>query len=132
MNEDVESRLAHWVHWILLGGVGASGILLVIGLILFLALGQPPADETATSPLPTFAKGKLAPRPLLGNEGIEGKIMQLGLLILMATPMVRVLALALGWSIAKEMRFALVAWTVLALLGTSLALGFAFSELARP
>ena len=49
--------------------------------------------------------------------------LDLGLLALMATPMLRVAVLALGWGLAGERRFAAVALAVLGLLGVGIALG---------
>jgi len=50
-------------------------------------------------------------------------MMTLGILALMATPILRVGVLAAGWSLEGERRFAAIAGAVLILLGASLYLG---------
>ena len=56
-------------------------------------------------------------------KGDGTAILQLGLLVLMLTPVARVVVLAVGWLVDREWRFALVALFVFALLMTSLILG---------
>jgi len=46
--------------------------------------------------------------------------MQLGVLVLLFTPVLRVLVLAIGWAIERDWRMALVALVVLVLLAISL------------
>ena len=113
MDRDGSQRLAHWVHWTLLAGVCLSGVLLGLGLVLFFWHGQV-----------SQAQANMGTPPSLDLKNIENGIglMQIGLLILIATPMMRVLVLALGWSFSKNIRFAVVAWLVLALLVISLLL----------
>jgi uncharacterized membrane protein len=111
---DNGNRLARLVHVTLLAGVTVSGILLVVGLVLLFATHQsrpegPPAE------LPRLLTS--APR---GN-GLA--IINLALLLLMATPLLRVAALAVGWAIQGNRRFALVAAAVLGLLAVSVAMG---------
>ncbi len=54
--------------------------------------------------------------------GDRTAILDLGLLLLMLTPVLRVTILAIGWLTARQTRFALVALTVLLLLALSFAI----------
>jgi uncharacterized membrane protein len=115
MTPTTERRgLARWVHRTLLAGVILSGVLLTAGLALSLARGQVAAEGT---PPPV---GELLHRAASGNGPA---LAELGLFVLMLTPVLRVAVLAVGWLIGGEYRFALVALAVLALLGLGLALG---------
>jgi uncharacterized membrane protein len=55
--------------------------------------------------------------------GHPSGLMALGLVILTATPVVRVLLLAAGWSYARDWRFLAVALGVLCAIGIGIALG---------
>ncbi len=93
----------------------ASSLLLITGLIIVFVRHE------------TRGQGPPPSLPTLLHQAIECNgpaIVDLGLLLLIATPVIRVAVLAVGWSIAREGRFALVALVVLALLGVSLTLGF--------
>lgn len=106
--------LEHAVHRSLLAGLVASGILLVAGLAIVLATGE----QRGAGPPPPLAT-------LLARAG-AGRgvaIVDVGLLTLMITPALRVAVLGIGWARARQLRFALVAATVLALLGVSVLLG---------
>ena len=101
------------VHYSLLGGVTLSGLVLVIGLSLgfnrvAVEQGQPP-------PVPMLLRDALA--------GQSTAVLNVGLLILMLTPLVRVATLSLGWAIRRQWLFAAVAGLVLALLLLSMSLG---------
>lgn len=106
-------QLTHWVHRILLGGVVLSGGLLLAGLVILLVTDQPLPEGS-----PSLA--------VVFRQAVQGNgvgLLELGLLILMATPVLRVGVLALGWWRLGNRRFAVVALGVLVLLGVSLALG---------
>ncbi|SIN68314.1 Protein of unknown function [Singulisphaera sp. GP187] len=107
-------RLEHWVHRSLLAGLALSGLLLVAGLVLVLMRGQ--ARPEGRPPA-------LAVMLQRGSTGEGTALLELGLLILMLTPGLRVAVLALGWGLAGEKRFSTVALIVLGLLGLSLFLG---------
>lgn len=112
--DDETHRLQRWVHRSLLIGLVVSALLLAAGL---LAATRVPRPEDSQMPQPI---GALVRSALLG----EGEaLMTLGLLALMATPVIRVGVLAAGWSVEGELRFAAVAAAVLILLGASLYLG---------
>ena len=109
-------RLERWVHWTLLSGLLLSATLLIAGLLATLVgLAEHPPERPASAS--AALRG-----PVQGQ--LPTKLLELGLLVLMATPVLRVLALAVGWTITGEPRFALVAVVVLVLLGLSLVLGF--------
>ena len=107
-------RLEHWVHRSLLAGLTLSGVLLSVGLAVALTWAQP-RPEGPPHPLAAVARGAAA--------GNGADLMALGLLALMATPVVRVVVLGIGWGLEREWWFLGVASTVLGLLALSLALG---------
>ena len=112
MNHD-RHQLEHWVHWTLLSGLAASAVLLVAGLIAMLVQGHESAAPHA--PLDTLIRDAVQFRgPALST---------LGLLVLMITPILRVVVLLAGWTMRRDWRFAAVALVVLALLILSLSVG---------
>lgn len=107
-------RLARWVHRILLTGVVAAGLLLAIGLVVVVAGGNP-------RPIGPPAPVQSMPARLAAGDGVA--MIESGLLVLVLTPCVRVVVLAIGWGFAGHRRDAVVAAIVLALLGLSVWLG---------
>ena len=107
-------RLEHWVHHSLRAGLIVSGLLLASGLVSALIRGGP-RPEGAPPPLPRVLRGAFR------GEGVD--LLDLGLLVLIGTPVLRVAVLAVGWGLAGRWRFAAIALAVLALLGVSLELG---------
>jgi uncharacterized membrane protein len=107
-------ELQHWVHWTLLLGVAVSGTLLLLGMAIALFAHQPRPE----GPPPEL--GSLLGAALTGS-GMA--VIDIGLLLLMATPLLRVAVLVGGWALAGDRRFATVALTVLALLALSVVLG---------
>ena len=107
-------RLAHVVHICLLTGLVASAALLLIGLIVAVGGGEPRPEGLVTDPrvlLPQAAKG----------SGVA--MLQLGLWLLLFTPVSRVVVLAVGWGARREWSFAATAVVVLCLLAASIMLG---------
>jgi uncharacterized membrane protein len=111
---DNSHRLERWVHWSLLTGILVSGFLLALGLVVSLARGGP----RPPGPPPNLAE---VFRLAIRGRGVD--LLDLGLLALIGTPIVRVFVLAVGWGLAGERRFLAVALVVLGLLGLSFALG---------
>jgi hypothetical protein len=107
-------RLGLWVHRSLVAGLALGGLLMAGGLVLALAEGRPRPE----GPPPRIGA---VLRAAAGGDGVA--LMDLGLLVLMATPVVRVAVLAVGWGWEREWRFVAVALAVLALLGLSIAMG---------
>lgn len=107
-------RLEHAVHWALFGGLSASTALLTCGLAGALIHGGP-RPEGPPPPFVDILRGAARGEPVA--------LMGLGLLLLIATPVLRVAVLAVGWSLERNRRFAAVACAVLALLVVSFLLG---------
>lgn len=104
------AAMVHWVHRVLLWGLVASSTFLLIGLVLALAFHEsrpegPPARLSAL-----FAE-------MFRGDGVAA--LQIGLVILMLTPVARVVVLAIGWQQSGDRRFAAVAVLVFVLLMTS-------------
>ncbi len=110
--EDV--RLDHWVHRTLLAGMVLSGTLLALGLSINLATGSRGRQGPPSSPVVLL-------RSALHGDGVA--LIDLGLMALIGTPVIRVGVLALGWLLRRDLRLAAVAAAVLALLGLGIALG---------
>jgi hypothetical protein len=115
MSRTEESHeLGHWVHRSLLAGLTLSGLLMIGGFLRVLSVAEPRPEGTP------------APFLILLDQAAHGDgiaLMNLGLLALMATPVLRVVVLAAGWGWRREWRFLAVSLTVLALLGISMVLG---------
>jgi hypothetical protein len=108
------ARPTRWVHRVLLTGVVAAGLLLATGLVVAVAGGRP-------RPVGPPASVHTLPARLAAGDGVA--LIELGVLVLVLTPAVRVSVLAAGWALAGECRSAAVAVAVLALLGLSVWLG---------
>jgi hypothetical protein len=102
------------VHWTLLGGLVAGGLLMAAGLASTLATDAPRPEG------PPPPVGRLIASSARGDRVA---LLDLGLLVLMATPILRVAVLAIGWGAARDGRMLAVALTVLVLLGVSLWMG---------
>jgi uncharacterized membrane protein len=105
-----EHRLAHTVSWTLLVGLSASAALMVLGWLL--SLRQTPSENPRDTGLLTRAV-----------HGDATAILECGLIVLMLTPVARVLILAVGWAMRRDWTFSLIAFWVLALLALSVVLG---------
>jgi uncharacterized membrane protein len=109
-----QSALKHLVHFVLLWGVLLSGALLLLGLAFSLAQGHPWPE-----PKPPRLSS-LVDRALRGDGTA---LVDLGVLVLLGTPALRVAVLMVGWRLGGSRRFAVVACVVLALLSLSVWLG---------
>lgn len=107
-------RLARWVHWSLLIGVLISGVVLAAGVWRDPTLG------------PQERSGKVLsiPEVLQGASRLEGvPLINLGLLLLMATPILRIAVLGCGWFFSGDIHFAMASAVVMLLLILSIGLG---------
>jgi len=113
MDTDKERQIDHLIHYTLLVGVSTSAILLILGLLITL-VRDTPRPEVAP-PL-----GEILRQAFMAN-GVD--LIYLGLLLLMITPVARVMMLVYGYARIGWWRFALISLLVVVLLGTGLALG---------
>jgi uncharacterized membrane protein len=108
------TRLERSVHLTLLSGAVVSGALMLAGLMIVLV---------AQEPRPQAVPPGVAQLVRMAVAGNGTSMIDLGLLLLLCTPLLRVAVLAVGWMLTGDRRFAAVALIVLSLLGLSLALG---------
>jgi uncharacterized membrane protein len=106
--------LARAVHVSLLTGSAVSALLFVVGLTIALTSGKPRPDAAPQLDTALF-------RAALQFDAVP--LLDLGLLALMLTPLVRIVILAGGWALQRDFRFAIVAVTVLLFLIASLFIG---------
>jgi uncharacterized membrane protein len=113
-DENETKLLARLVHFSLLGGVVISGVVLTLGLVLVFWAGEERAEKQAVH---------LAAILRSAAQGDAVAILQVGLLLLMLTPVARVAVLAWGWWYEGDRWLAWIALSVLGLLAASLWLG---------
>jgi uncharacterized membrane protein len=113
MDTDKEHQIDHLIHYTLLAGVSTSAILLILGLLIMLVRDAPRPE--AAPPLSEILR-----QAFMGN-GTD--LIYLGLLLLMITPVARVMMLIYGYARIGWWRFALISLLVLLLLGIGLTLG---------
>jgi uncharacterized membrane protein len=113
MDTDKERQIDHLIHYTLLAGVSTSAILLTLGLLITL-VRDTPRPEVAP-PLSEILR-----QAFMAN-GVD--LIYLGLLLLMITPVARVMMLVYGYARIGWWRFALISLLVVVLLGIGLALG---------
>jgi uncharacterized membrane protein len=106
--------LARCVHLSLLGGAIFSALLLILGLVLTLARNEPRPVEPQLIVMQVI-RGALA--------GDGPALLNMGIFVLMLTPIARVCVLCIGWLIEREYRFALVSLCVLIFLAISMVIG---------
>ena len=112
MDTNKENQIDHLIHYTLLIGVSVSAILLVAGLFIVLVRGTPRPE--VAPPLSEILR-----QTFMAN-GVDW--IYLGLLLLMITPVIRVVMLVYGYARIGWWRFALIAVVVLLLLSTGFAL----------
>lgn len=115
MDTNKEHQIDHLVHYTLLAGASMSAILLMAGLFIVLVRGTPRPE--VAPPLSEIL------RQAFMTNGVD--LIYLGLLLLMITPVVRVMMLVYGYARIGWRRFSLISLLVLLLLGIGLALGIA-------
>ncbi|HEY2882666.1 MAG TPA: DUF1634 domain-containing protein [Pirellulales bacterium] len=108
------TRLARAVHASLLAGSLASALLFLAGLVVVAVTRQPRPNDAPKISVPLISAA-------LHGDGVA--LLDLGLLVLLLTPLLRIVILAVGWTALRDYRFALVAIFVLALLTVSLVIG---------
>jgi uncharacterized membrane protein len=108
------ARVVHWVHYGLLSGLIVSGSLLVLGLVIVFSRQEP-------RPVGIPEVGFELLRHALRGDGVA--VLNLGLLVLILTPVLRVAVLVVGWCQERDWAFAAIALSVLILLGISMGLG---------
>lgn len=100
------------VQGILRTGLGIASVLMAIGVVLALTEGRLQASAI-----------RLPDVPDLVARGEPAGFMALGILVLLATPLTRVLALVVVFARDRDSRFAVIAGTVVALLTLGVFLG---------
>jgi uncharacterized membrane protein len=120
MNAQEDERLDNVVSVVLRSGVVLAAALVLIGGIMFLATnGQAAHDHRKFQPAPM---GLLSIHGVLhGAASLDPLyIIQLGLLVLIATPVLRVLTCAAGFALERDWMYAVVSLIVLAFLIASI------------
>jgi len=100
------------VAWALRAGVAVACLVMAVGLVAAVGRGR-------------LRQHSVTPNEIWGlvAGGHPSGIMALGLVVLVATPMLRVLLLAAGFTVARDWRFAAVAVGVAIMLVLGLVLG---------
>ncbi len=100
----------HKAGRVLMAGIWVSGVLMSLGLVLALARGMGPGDAPAGPTIGTIVRFAVA-EPLHPLTFLYG-----GILVLMFTPVLRVITALIGFAEERDRRFVLVSGTVLLLL----------------
>ncbi len=116
---DAESRTRRWVQRTLIVGLVVSAVLLIAGAVLVF-VRQEGAQKAEAQKAGAF---QLVATLSRAAHGDGTAVMTIGLLILMLTPIARVIVLGVDWLLEGERLFAAVAATVLTLLAISVVLG---------
>jgi uncharacterized membrane protein len=109
---DRRSRIDRWVRIVLVAGMALSISVIVLGLFLYAA--TPVSDDLGDLPLDKL------PEAVLG--GVPEAIIDLGIVLLILTPLARVLTTAVVFTIDREPRFVAAALLVLFFLGVAILL----------
>lgn len=107
------SRTDRWVQLVLRWGMVASMVVLLIGLLLF-ALGPEGYGEVDMG-FGDIARGLIAGNPIA--------VIDLGIILLIATPLTRVLTTLAIFIADREPRFILASLLVLGIIATAILLG---------
>ncbi|HEY1553464.1 MAG TPA: DUF1634 domain-containing protein [Kofleriaceae bacterium] len=107
-----DSHVGHRiVQWVLRGGLAIAVVLMLAGLAIALVTGQRMAGAVS------FAD-------LLAGHSLPDQLIALGLLVLAATPLARVIALVIIWTVQRDRTFALLGLVVVAILAAAIASGY--------
>ncbi len=106
----VHTSTEHKAGRVLMAGIWTSGVLMALGLVLALVRGMGPGDVPAGPTIGTIVRFAVA-EPLHPLSFLYG-----GILVLMFTPVLRVIAALIGFAEERDRRFVLVSGTVLLLL----------------
>lgn len=101
------------VRWVLLTGVLTSVSLIVVGLLLLLVTAAPHRNYVLPVGQALAEALRFRPTPWL----------DLGILVLMFTPIIRVVAALVVYARERDWRYVVVSLIVLTVLGLSMALG---------
>lgn len=104
-------RIARWIAFTLRGGAYLSALFLLAGIVWLLATPAQPGRAGETLPL-----GALAWQLAAGNPYA---IMQAGILILLVTPLLRVVMAALSFWLGGERRYALLSLAALTIIAVT-------------
>ena len=113
MDTNKERQVERLIHYTLRAGVSISATLLAVGLFVVIVRDTP--RPAVAPPLSEILR--------LAFTANEVGWIYLGLLLLIITPVARVVMLIYGYARVGWQRFALISLLVLLLLGTGLALG---------
>ena len=108
----MDDKLNHKISSVLAVGMTASIIVLFIGLAMLIFLGGD--YEEVTMSLPEIAHGILQGNPIA--------VIDLGIILLIATPLVRVISLAVTFAMKKETKFVAACIIVLVLVAVTVIL----------
>ena len=128
-DEAAERQTELFISWLLRGGVGISAALVVIGIALVFV--HHPTFRTSTTELAALTSGHLefprTVRQVLASAvaGHGEGIAMVGLLLLIATPVLRVVVSIVLFARERDGLFVAITATVLALLLLSFVLGAA-------
>jgi uncharacterized membrane protein len=106
-----ESHAAHrFVQWVLRLGLALACVLIGIGFVIALVMG-----ERMAAPVHLHE--------LLSEGTTADRVIACGLLLLAMTPVIRVLSLVAIWTYERDRKFVIVALVVLVVLGVAIASG---------
>lgn len=106
------SRVDRWVRTILVSGIALSMGLMLVGLVMHALFPDHPDEDLS---LEEIASGIVAGNPVA--------IIDLGIVILIATPLTRVVTALVVFTIDRELRFMLACILILLIVGSAVLIG---------
>ena len=118
-------QVEEWISILLRVGVSISLAVIVLGMSVILLRSQPGAAGNLQARLSAHAVFPHTPGEVwAGLRAGDGQaIVAAGLMVLLATPLLRVAMSAVAFAIARDWAYVWITLTVLALLATSLLIG---------